>query len=578
MKSALVLTLLSCTLFITGCSSVGKTNLKFDALLLQIWQNQQLQDDDVNAKSNALPDLAPNTLASYYQSNQRWLKELDTIAQAQLTPEQRINWRLLRDQVQEKVDSYQFHAHFMPLTSEFGFHSALTFIPSGAAFKTEMDYRNYIAKLTDIPRYFQQNMYWMEQGIATGITQPQAVLLGYDETIKAFIVPAKESVFWTPFTNMPSYIDQAVKIELMSLAEQVINSQVVPAYRQYLQFFNEQYYPAARTTLAASSLPDGVMYYQNRVGYYTTTTLTVEEIHQLGLQEVARIRSEMQEVIAKTGFRGSFADFIAFLRTAPKFYASSPEQLLKEASYIAKKMDAMLPTLFKTLPRMPYGVAPVPDSIAPKYTTGRYVGSNRDDTAGYYWVNTYALDRRPLYELEALTLHEAVPGHHLQIALNAERTDLPAFRRHAYISAFGEGWGLYSEWLGLEAGFYQDPYSNFGRLTYEMWRACRLVIDTGIHAKGWTREQAIAFMQQNTALSLHNIETETDRYISWPGQALAYKIGELTIKKLRREAELALGNSFDKREFHDEVLKRGSIPLALLEEEIRAYVERKKRQ
>jgi len=262
-----------------------------------------------------------------------------------------------------------------------------------------------------------------------------------------------------------------------------------------------------------------------------------------------------------------------FLRTDPQFYATTPEELLKEASYIAKKMDAQLPKLFHTLPRMPYGVAPVPASIAPKYTTGRYSGSRRDDQAGYYWVNTYALDKRPLYVLEALTLHEAVPGHHLQISLNAELEYLPSYRRDAYLSAFGEGWGLYSEYLGLEAGFYQDPYSNFGRLTYEMWRAARLVVDTGMHMYGWSRDRAMKFMSENTALSLHNVKTETDRYISWPAQALSYKIGELTIKRLRKETEQALGQDFDIREFHHQILRHGSVPMSVLEDQIHQYIQ-----
>ncbi len=281
----------------------------------------------------------------------------------------------------------------------------------------------------------------------------------------------------------------------------------------------------------------------------------------------------MDGVIAEVGFEGSFEEFLEFLRTDPRFYAETPEELLKEASWIAKRMDAKLPALFKTLPRLPYGVEPVPDHLAPKYTSGRYVGAPLGSTQpGYYWVNTYNLDSRPLYNLEALSLHEAVPGHHFQIALNRELEDLPNFRRFSYISAFGEGWGLYSEWLGLEAGFYTDPYSNFGRLTYEMWRACRLVVDTGLHALGWSRQQAMDFLAANTALPLHEIKTETDRYISWPGQALAYKLGELKIKELRRRAEEALGERFDVREFHDAVLANGSVPLPVLEAAIERFI------
>ena len=296
-------------------------------------------------------------------------------------------------------------------------------------------------------------------------------------------------------------------------------------------------------------------------------------MHQIGLKEVKRIRSEMEVVIDEVGFEGSFADFLEFLRSDPQFYADTPEELLKEASFITKRMDAKLPSLFKTLPRLTYGVAPVPDDLAPKYTGGRYAGpAEGSNEPGYYWVNTYKLDVRPLYNLEALSFHEAVPGHHLQNAIAAELENVPDFRRDVYLSAFGEGWGLYSEWLGKEAGFYTDPYSNFGRLTYEMWRACRLVVDTGIHAMGWERQQVIDYLASNTALALHECTTETDRYISWPGQALSYKIGELKIKELRRYAEKELGRDFDVREFHDAVLGNGAVPLDVLEELIKDWV------
>jgi uncharacterized protein (DUF885 family) len=280
----------------------------------------------------------------------------------------------------------------------------------------------------------------------------------------------------------------------------------------------------------------------------------------------------MATVIAQTGFKGSFAEFIEFLRTDKQFYVTTPDQLLKEAAYLSKKIDAQLPKLFHTLPRTPYGIEPVPAEIAPKYTTGRYSGGREPGAAGFYWVNTYALDRRPLYELEALTLHEAVPGHHLQVALANEQANLPSYRRSFYTSAFGEGWGLYSEYLGLEVGFYQDPYSNFGRLTYEMWRACRLVVDTGMHTMGWTRQQAIDFLGSNTALSMHNVTTEVDRYISWPAQALSYKLGEITIKRLRAQAEQALGSKFDVRQFHDVILQNGSLPLPVLEQQVAKYI------
>jgi uncharacterized protein (DUF885 family) len=360
---------------------------------------------------------------------------------------------------------------------------------------------------------------------------------------------------------------------LRAAGREAIAGAVVPAYRALLEFFTKEYLPGARATIGASELPDGRRYYAWLVRRYTTLDVTPEDVHAIGEREVSRIRGEMDGVIRDVAFQGRFADFLELLRTDPRFYAKTPEELLEKASRIAKRIDGALPSLFKRLPRQPYGVEPVPPDLAPKYTGGRYVGAPLDGTrAGTYWVNTYALETRPLYTLEALTLHEAVPGHHLQIALAKELEGLPAFRRYGYVNAFGEGWGLYSEHLGLEAGFYTDPYSNFGRLTYEMWRACRLVVDTGIHAMGWTRPQAIDYMAANTALSLHEITTEVDRYISWPGQALAYKMGELKIRELRAKAEEALGSRFDVRAFHDAVLANGSVPLGVLEEQIDAFI------
>jgi uncharacterized protein (DUF885 family) len=363
---------------------------------------------------------------------------------------------------------------------------------------------------------------------------------------------------------------------LTEAGTKAIRDEVVPAYRSFLEFMTKEYMPGARETVGAGALPGGKEYYEYLVRHFTTVDRTPEEIHALGLEEVRRIHAEMEEVIRKAGFTGSFADFLKFLRTDPRFYAKTPDELLKQASWIAKRIDGKLPAFFGRLPRLPYGVEPVPAEIAPKYTGGRYVPAPPGGKkAGTYWVNTYALQNRPLYVLQSLTLHEAVPGHHLQGSLSAELADLPAFRRFLYVNAFGEGWGLYCERLGLEMGLYTDPYSNFGRLTYEMWRACRLVVDTGLHAKGWTRQQAIDYLASNTALSLHECTTETDRYISWPGQALAYKMGELKIRELRKKAEDALGPRFDIREFHDRILGAGTVTLPILEARIDAYIRSK---
>jgi uncharacterized protein (DUF885 family) len=377
---------------------------------------------------------------------------------------------------------------------------------------------------------------------------------------------------------MPAGMPAAEQERLREAGRQAIMNGVVTGYRTFLQFMTGEYIPGARVSIGAAALPNGESFYRSTIREFTTLDLTPDSIHKIGLAEVARIRKEMDGIIEKVGFRGTFAEFLHFLRTDPRFYATSPEALLKEAAWIAKRMDGKLPALFGRLPRQPYTVAPVPEHIAPKYTAGRYIQATPGGSEpGYYWVNTYALPSRTLYTLEALTLHEAVPGHHLQIALSQELEGVPAFRRNLYISAFGEGWGLYSERLGIEAGFYTDPYSDFGRLTYEMWRACRLVVDTGIHSKGWTRQQALDFMAGNTALALHEVRTETDRYISWPGQALAYKLGELKIRELRGRAEAALGQRFDLREFHDLVLGAGSIPLTVLERRVLEWIRLKQR-
>jgi uncharacterized protein (DUF885 family) len=405
------------------------------------------------------------------------------------------------------------------------------------------------------------------------MTVSRATLAGYDRTIAAHVVtdPAA-SVFWKPFEKFPSTVPAAEHERLRRDGRAAVLN-AISGYREFLEFFQKEYYPGARASLAAIELPNGRAYYAAKIREFTTLDLTPEEIHKIGLSEVERISREMNEVMKGVGFQGDFAAFLEFLRTDPRFYAKTPEELLARASLIAKRADGKLPSLFKTLPRLPYTVEPVPADLAPKYTAGRYVNASEGSTQpGIYWVNTYKLDSRPLYNLPSLTLHEAVPGHHLQIALSRELSNLPNFRRYSYISAFGEGWGLYSEWLGVEAGFYTDPYENFGRLTYEMWRACRLVVDTGIHAMGWTRARAIDYMASRTALPRHEVETEIDRYISWPGQALAYKLGELKIKEVRRRAETALGTRFNVREFHDVVLGSGSVPLKVLEENVDRWI------
>jgi uncharacterized protein (DUF885 family) len=379
-------------------------------------------------------------------------------------------------------------------------------------------------------------------------------------------------VLYQPFQSFPAAIDETQRNRLSSTGQAAIREAVIPGFQAGLTFLLGEYLPAARHTIAASELPRGSEFYAHRIRAYTSLELTPEEVHQTGLNEVARIRIEMEAVQRQVGFNGTFRHFIEFLRSDPRFYVQTPEQLLEKTALVLKRMDGELPRLFKTLPRLPYGIRPIPDYNAPGNTAAYYFpGPGDGSRAGNYYVNTYDLPSRPLYEIEALSLHEAVPGHHLQIALQQE-LDLPLFRRHNGFTSFVEGWALYAERLGLEVGFYQDPYSNFGRLSYEMWRACRLVVDTGIHALGWSRQQAIDYMLDNTSSTLLNITNEVDRYIAWPGQALAYKIGELKIRALRARAETALGSKFDLRRFHDVLLLQGAVPLDVLESMVDGYI------
>lgn len=574
----------NCLLFfllvaIVSCSSPTEKD-SLEQIFADEWQ-QRLIINPIFAGSlhsskaaTHLPDLSLKSLTEQADFNRQLLIRLNAINYQNLDNISQINYRIFKAQMTDELAHFEFGAYQIPFNSDSGFYSSFARLPFQVPFKNEQDYLNYLSILRTWPDYVNQQINHMKQGVARGMTQPQELLDNIPSTIKAFITTTpQKSVFFKSFNEFPKSFSNELRSELISQAEQVIADFVFPSYQKAADFMQKEYIPAARKSLGASELPDGDQYYEQRIKHFTTLDLSVDEIHQLGLDEVKRIRLEMQVVIDNLEYEGSFKDFIEFLRTDPQFYATSPEELLKQAAWIAKRMDAKLPSLFKHLPRLPYGVQAVPAAIAPTYTTGRYVSAPKGGTQpGYYWVNTHALNKRPLYVLESLTLHEAVPGHHLQISLNNELDNLPLFRQHSYINVFGEGWGLYSEWLGLEAGFYQDPYSNFGRLTYEMWRAVRLVVDTGIHAQGWTRQQAREYLASNTALSLHNVNTEIDRYISWPGQALSYKIGEIKIKQLRSKAESLLGSKFDVRDFHDAVLGQGSVPLDVLEDQIETYI------
>ena len=550
------------------------------ALVDEVWEFR-LREDPLLATAvgdrrfdDRLPSMAHADLERRDRFARAALERLRAVDRAALSASDRVNRDMLERELVDGLAEHSFGAWRMPWNADSGFHTELAHLPRQVSLATVRDYESYIARLRALPAYVRQQIALLREGAAAGFTLPRAVLDGYDSTIRAHVVedPAT-SVFAEPFRKFPAGVPESERARLRDAGHAAVREGAVAAYRELLDFYLREYLPAARATTAAADLPRGPEYYRHLVRSFTTLEVTPEEVHRIGQGEVARIRAEMESAMRKTGFTGDFADFLAFLRTDRRFYATSGEQLLKEAAWIAKRMDGKLPSLFGKLPRLPYGVEPVPAHIAPKYTAGRYVPPPMDGTrAGTYWVNTHALESRPLYALEALTLHEAVPGHHLQIALQQELPGVPAFRRVSGVGAFVEGWALYAERLGLETGFYTDPYSDFGRLTYEMWRACRLVVDTGLHALGWTRQQAIDFMAANTALSLHEVRTEVDRYISWPGQALAYKMGELKIRELRAFAEKELGERFDVRAFHDALLANGPVPLTTLDELVRAHV------
>lgn len=504
---------------------------------------------------------------------EKQLEKLEGIEDDSLSETEQISLEMLKFKLQETIDRYKYEAYLNPLLSDSGFHLSLAYQVRDLNNYNQV--KAYLNKLNAIPTYVDQHFVLLREGLQKGNTQPRIIFEGYESTYNDQIVEdPKESYFYEPFENLPKTLSKTQKDSVLSAAEMAIANNVIPQFKRIKTFFETEYLPNTRTSLGVSEIPNGRDYYQNRLDYYTTLDLTAEEIHQIGLEEVARINLEMKEIIAEVEFEGSFEEFIHFLRTDEQFYAKTGDELLMEARDIAKRIDAKLPAYFKTLPRKPYGVAKVPDAIAPKYTTGRYIGASNETQPGYYWVNTYNLSNRPLYVLPSLTAHEAVPGHHLQNALNAELGDsIPKFRRNMYLSAYGEGWGLYSEFLAVDMGIYTTPYELFGKLTYEQWRACRLVIDTGIHAMGWSREEAVAYFEKNTALSMHNINTEVDRYISWPGQAVSYKIGEIKIRELRKKAEEALGSDFNIRDFHEVILEQGVVTLPILEKRVNAFIE-----
>ena len=533
------------------------------------WRAQEFGYSFVDGEwreANRLPSTTP---ATWQRRSDYWkgvLEALKAIPREPLSADDRVSAAVFQTMIEADFNNAQWRTYEAPFNSD-------TFFWGGMAprqpYRSVTEWEDFIGRLADVPRYFEENTANMERGLARGWSVPRASLEGRDGTIVPYTLEDASNPYLAAFEQIPGTIPEAQRVRLREQGRKVVLERVAPAYRQLLNFIRTQYLPRTRTTLAANALPRGSAFYQSQIREYVTLDMSPREIHQLGLAEVERISAEMREVMKRAGFKGTFEEFLTFLRTDPQFYAKTPKELLADASYVAKKVDGQLKYTFSQLPRYRFTILPVPDDIAPNYTSGR---GGLDSCV----FNTYDLASRPLYNLPALTLHECSPGHSFQAALALEAPSRPAFRQQVYFSGYGEGWALYTEWLGIQMGIYETPYEDFGRLTFEMWRAARLVVDTGIHEYGWSRQQAIDYLASHTALAGHDIANEVDRYISWPGQALSYYIGYRTIRGLRSEAERELGDKFDQRGFHSAILDLGPVPLPVLETEIRAYITAQK--
>jgi uncharacterized protein (DUF885 family) len=513
--------------------------------------------------TDRLPRVDPAAQAQRLAYWDRVLAELDRIAPERLSPQEQINAQVFRTAVEIEANQVRWRMYEIPFNTDSFFWTLAP--PRGRGFQTAEAYQRYIGRIRDIPRYFDENIANMRAGLARGFSNPKVTLEGRDRTVEPYLDPGAANPLWGPFDAMPASIPAGEQARLKAEGAAAIRDAAAPAYGRLLTMLRREYWPQARATTGASELPDGRQFYRTMVRDFTTTGLTPAQIHQIGLKEVARIRADMEATMRSTGFKGSLAEFMLFLRTDPQFYAKTPEQLLGKAAWVVMQANGRMNETVGTLPRFRHGIVPVPPEIAPIYTSGRGGLEN-------CMFNTYRLESRPLYTLPALALHECTPGHSFQAALALEAPERPDFRKELYFSGYGEGWGLYTEWLGQQMGIYETPYEEFGRQTYEMWRAVRLVIDTGLHEYGWSREQALAYFRDHVALSELEIVNEVDRYISWPGQALAYKLGELTIRNLRLEAEAKLGPRFDQRGFHDVILGLGAVPLPVLESEVRRWI------
>jgi uncharacterized protein (DUF885 family) len=570
-SSAFRITVLAVTVALSsvGCNSRSGSA---DARLKEIytaewkWRQDQFSDNEDSQKpiQDHLPKVDPESQAARGQMWQDTLAKLDAVPKDDLSPAERINYDVYRPQIETLLANQRFRDFEMPANSDTTFWTDLGYT-ARRPFRTLQDYRNWISQMRDIPRYFHEQMDQMRQGLKRGFTPPRITMAGRDASITAVTDAQPEaSLFYTPFKDMPG-VGAPDQTALRAQAVEVIRDTVQPAYRDLLAFMRNEYLPGTRTTLAAYDLPDGKAYYRAKIREFTTLDIAPESIHSLGEAEVARLHGEMLTVMNETGFKGDFPAFLTFLRSDPQFQAKTPMELLMRAAWIAKRFDGKASQFFGLLPRSRFAIQPVPDDLAPFYTAGR-------GGPGLYLLNTYDLPSRPLYNLTALTLHESAPGHAFQMPLAIEHKQQPEFRQHTYLSAYGEGWALYCEWLGQEMGMYETPYDRFGMLNYQIWRAARLVIDTGVHSQNWSREQAIAYLRQYTALPEHEIETEVDRYLAWPAQALSYYLGENAIREARTKAEKALGSRFNVRAFHDAVLELGSVPLPLLTARIDRFI------
>ncbi len=575
---ALGIALLTLSALVDGVARAD-TATDFQALLDEHWE-WQLAASPVRASmlgdrryNREWADSSLDAIETRHRETREFLRRVYAIDRSTLPEPGQLNYELFRRQLQDDVDEHQFQGYLLPFSHQGGVQS-LQNMTSQLRLTTVRDYEDWLARLAKIDLLIDQRIDLAEAGRKAGLTAPRVLMERIPPQIALQLVDnADESPFYGVFEKLPDTIAPEDQERLRTEAVETIENTVLPAYRKLDRYFTQKYLPACRESIGLSVLPNGSAWYEHRARSYTTTRMTPDDIHRLGLEEVKRIRGEMQAIIAEVEFDGSFEEFLAFLRSDPQFYYEDPEELLEAYRATSKRIDPELVKLFGVLPRMPYGVTPIPDSIAPHTTTAYYSRPAADGSrAGTYWVNLYKPEVRPKYEIEVLTVHEAMPGHHLQVALQQELGEVPMFRRFQGFTAFVEGWGLYSERLGYDLGLYKDAYSRFGQLTYDMWRAVRLVVDTGMHYKGWTRQQAIDFFKDNAAKTEHDIVNEIDRYIDWPGQALAYKVGQLKILTLRERAELELGDDFDIRAFHDELLGGGALPLDILERRMDAWL------